>query len=740
MSTSRSSSPSDFNPEAFRQQIAARLSLTPPVSSVSVSTGGATRQPSSRPPVTGRSGLSRDAMNSGGTIMPARAGVSSVGGLSGKSSIKYPVTLVPAGFCGGVVLSKMGSFMCVKEGCTYISHRKDKVDGFPDESIYCLSGGRSRAFASPYIKQSDCTPEIEEWLDSLDISEDEWISFCSTFEEELAKQVDNKANVSIKEEVYVITEDAMESLLVESQPVPRRFKVELDATMKEEEENNPIVSALLNILEFTKSADDAFAFVSLALEESHENDVTIAQRIDYLTQLAARVETVTGDRKFITNQYGSVAEAFYQFDKELNSVSVSIQDLEFKMEKLEDIEDQLDMKIQIANEESAKALNQLKRDMEAANHRSDTPDLSAIMDDAGRIHNDLEIGIVRGKCFTFKSLIEMILDLKKEVADLQNMVAAKGGVSIGPISFASVDELRDLIRKELPNGVKAGVIRCFVDAITLFVYVNDLSSSEQANYKKLNENLTSQDCALIAQAHSAMCPQYTGTAKEYAPGKSIQCFSDPEGWDGEGLDGKQSSIADEADKSASKLKGQAENLLRNAPTLLSLALSMGDRSEKWHTKLHAHLAHEIKTLSKLKLPVDDIFLLFSDLFRLIAELFYAERAAVHDIDDHVDSVERLTVIIWTTLKVHGLMQDFIDAKFKNHPIVQAAFVRFLTTKIGQNTAAALASNVKDLEKKLSALDTKVDVATKKAKESMSAAQTVGHTLTALKNKNPQWQK
>ena len=157
--------------------------------------------------------------------------------------------------------------------------------------------------------------------------------------------------------------DTVESLLVESQRIPKRLPVQMDEKMLENAEGNPTIEALLNILEFTRATDDAFEYVSFALEDSHDNDVTIAQRIDYLTQLAAQVETVTGDREYITDEFGSVAEACYKFEDELINASKSIQDLEPKVEKLENIEELLDLKIRIANEEAAKALDQVKKDM-----------------------------------------------------------------------------------------------------------------------------------------------------------------------------------------------------------------------------------------------------------------------------------------------------------------------------------------------------------------------------------------
>uniref|UniRef100_A0A7S2LV98 Uncharacterized protein n=1 Tax=Skeletonema marinoi TaxID=267567 RepID=A0A7S2LV98_9STRA len=729
MSTSRTSASSGFDPEEFRRQIAGSLSPAPSVSGGSVSSGSAARQPSPRPPSSGRSSLPRG-VNTSGPTLSARAGVSSGGGLSGKF-IKFPVKLVPADVCGGVVKSLQGDMMCISERCSVLRHQRVKVHGFPDEPTYCLGGSRSTVVhPSPVIKQYDCTPELEEMLESLDTMEvPEWTQLCDVTAEEMAKQ---KAATNKSRGVKVETEDPLK--LHEFMPIPSRDKVDLDPSLLGTEEDDAGVEACRNILKFLESTDIALDYANVALEDTHDNQVRIANKLDYVCQLVLRIENVLGDREYLLKEFDNLANGMFNLLEEGVALGVELEDMGIKMEELENM---LNMKLTIANEESAKALNQLKEEMESLNSSPAATDLSTVLDDAGRLLPDLEIGMVDGKIFTLSDIIRKVLKLEEDGKDMRGMIEAKGGVSIGTMTFASVDELGDLIRRELPSGVKAGVIRCFVDAILLFVHVDDPSTADQANYKKLNQDLTAKDCSLISQCHSSMCPQYTGTAKDYIPGKAIECFSSPACWEGDGLDGKQSSIAGDADKSAAKLKGLAESLLKDSPTLLSLALLMGDRSEKWHTKFHAHLASELKTLEKLKLPTDDIFLLFSDLFRLIVELFHAERTSVHAIDDDVDSVDRLTVLIWTTLKVHGLMQDFIDAKFKNHPIVQAAFVRFLTTKIGQNTAAALSANVKSLEKKFTAVDTKAELAAKKSKEAASTARSTADSLAALKTKNPQ---
>lgn len=734
MSASRSSSPT-FDAEAFRLRFQERLSVNPPGSRGSISSDAA-QQPPPRSSPTGRSSIPRG-VGSRGTVP---GGVSSGGGLSGKFSNKqFTVALVSPLCCRGRIDSSIwGEVMCSKLKCNYQSHAENKVVDFPEEPVYCLDvGHRGWVYPTPCILKSECSLDMEERLNQLMLNDmEEWEEVCYVAAEEAERNKPTE-EVPIKQE----GEDSgkLDVNLNEVTRVPKLSYVDLDLpeNVDDGKQEEPTISALRNLLEFSNSTVMMAEYTKMAVEDLSGNQFGIASNLDGLAQMVFRVSDVLGDREYILQQYGTLAEAVFALKEEDSTLAANYEELDVKIENLDFT---LNKKIEIMCEEQAKALAALK--VSPPPVASQPPDLSSVLDNAGRLHPDLEIGMVDGKVYTLRWLLLKTLKHDEDLKDIRGMIEAKGGVSLGQFKFDSPEHLKNTILKDLPKGVAAGVIRCFVDCITIFVAGVEPSTSEQSSFKKLNPDLTAKDSALIHQHQVATCPAYTGKKVDvedaFPVGKPIECFKDPDAWDGAGLDGKQTMIASAAENSASKLKGLATSLLRHSPTLLALALEMADKSEKWHTKFHAHLAKELKILEKLKLPVTDVFLLFSDLFRLIVELYHAERSEVHAIDDAVDPVDRLTTIIWTSLKVHGLMQDFLDADFKNHPIVQAAFVRFLTTKIGQNTAAALSSDVKKLEKKVASSEAKVNGAVSKAAAAENAARSVDQQLTHLKNKNPDW--
>ena len=68
--------------------------------------------------------------------------------------------------------------------------------------------------------------------------------------------------------------------------------------------------------------------------------------------------------------------------------------------------------------------------------------------------------------------------------------------------------------------------------------------------------------------------------------------------------------------------------------------------------------------------------------------------------------------IWVTLQAHAIMQDFMEKHIKNHPAIMASYVRFLTKMTGANSAATVSGKISSLERDVSELNAKLEVAKK----------------------------
>jgi hypothetical protein len=66
--------------------------------------------------------------------------------------------------------------------------------------------------------------------------------------------------------------------------------------------------------------------------------------------------------------------------------------------------------------------------------------------------------------------------------------------------------------------------------------------------------------------------------------------------------------------------------------------------------------------------------------------------------------ERLTVrMLWAALRAHMIMEEYVQAEFKDHPTVASEYVKFLATNSGYETVAALQAKIDSLEKDVGAL-------------------------------------
>lgn len=738
-----SSSRSSFDPQAFRAAIQGRT--RPPSGASSVGSDRSVVQPSSR---ASSPGLSRSFQNVNlrSPSPPALVGGAAGGGLGGKSNTCFPAMRVTVDNCCGVIKSlRRGLVMCGKNKskCLVLGHKTNKVDGMPTGDFYALVLTRDQLMPGPFIEVNDCSSEMITLLETTEFSAENWNQLV----EEVDKEKATAAEVKVKtEEVEV--EEFLEQELVQNEvtSIPEAGRMsDLDNILDEKtlNEAGDVGTALSSIVEFLKNVTTSIAYARMSVEDLKENQGSVNEVIQQIMELSARFSKVTGDREYVINEFGSVAEGLFTIHGEVADAMDHSEGVDIRVQELEGV---IDQKIQIAVDETMEVVRKLQEAVNASTQpyysapttetSSDPNVLSSVLDGNGCLIVDLEV-VVRGKRYKLSELFGKVLDLETGMADVRNTIDAKGGVKIGNIHFASKNELLEVVKSELPREVKKGTCRLFPDGITLFVANSmNMSASDHAANKKLSDDLSAADVAVILQCRSPLCRMYTGKATAFPIGETIECFKSKEHWDGTGHSGYAKKIKSSAEDNKNQLTGS--NLLADCPILGALSSLMATASADWHDKYHKYMADEGKILDNLKLPDDDVCLLFTDVFQLISELFYKQRSGVHQPDDDVDLWERLTTIIWTSLKVHGLMDEFVKAEFRNHPIVQAAFVRFLTTKIGQHSATALVEKLNKADKKLTNVETEARKAVRIANTAQTTADGVSQKLENLRKKNPEW--
>jgi len=363
--------------------------------------------------------------------------------------------------------------------------------------------------------------------------------------------------------------------------------------------------------------------------------------------------------------------------------------------------------------------------------------LSTFLDVDGCLHTDLPI-VVDGQKFTLGDLFRRLLSLEGRVDAVEDAVDAQGGVRVGSHYFASHAELLALVLKENPKGKG---LAAFVDPMTMFSHTTSLLPKSKREHQLLNPNLTIQDIISIEQScHSyACCSPYTGTTGDpYNPGQPIEAFKSEAIFYGEGAaagKGKKEKILTEVALAGTKIDAYATFNLSNAPVLKSLANELVNRSMSFHKGFMNHCDSERKVLESLSLPVDDILLLFSEFAQLIFEYWHAERVSINDTSEQVNPAERLATYLWVTLKIHALVEEFAQGGFAHHPRIQSAFVRFLTRKTGENSAAGVGSKLTKLEKEAKSAYEKAVEAKRDALAAKNQAKGVSDSIDSLVKKN-----
>jgi hypothetical protein len=76
---------------------------------------------------------------------------------------------------------------------------------------------------------------------------------------------------------------------------------------------------------------------------------------------------------------------------------------------------------------------------------------------------------------------------------------------------------------------------------------------------------------------------------------------------------------------------------------------------------------------------EDAWSLTTQVVRDIFVFMSNVQSEVRFISPRDSAVKNTTKVLYTLLKTHGVMQDLIHHKIKNHPIVSSAYVKFLAT-------------------------------------------------------------
>lgn len=89
---------------------------------------------------------------------------------------------------------------------------------------------------------------------------------------------------------------------------------------------------------------------------------------------------------------------------------------------------------------------------------------------------------------------------------------------------------------------------------------------------------------------------------------------------------------------------------------------------------------------------------------LMFDKMFTARKDIMDYDEEVDPVDYVARLWWGTLLAHKEMKAFTENGIAYHPVISAAFVRFLTAQMGQNMEVGLSDKMTELEEKVTKVE------------------------------------
>jgi hypothetical protein len=655
------------------------------------------------------------------------------------------MVLVSGEICGGHVTGRKGNLdkMCIRTSCDKDSHANDKCPLFIKGDQFCavqLVTSRVTVVPDLMLRTAWFLPEeIVELMEGGKVMPLEyWV--------ELMEALKLKRRNDIRRQ-RVKSEDNLESDEEESGEEGEEVGMEIEIALPtfkpvsaseliESGVDSATADMLVNIFDTLLAHGTHMKQMQELLGQNNVSCSEFSQKFVDSSRMSDRLERSIGDMNLIINKYGSIANAVHSLSMEQSNISQQVKNC---MDRIGEVNKSIEDLIIESNEEVALQFKQLADQVSSTSTTpshgrgmaaTPTPLSVEIFDDEGNLHSDLTVR-VDGKKMSLADMFRSIATLQDELSEIRSAVEAKGGVRVGEVYFPSFQDLVDTITAEDPEGLS---MECFATPATMWYHTKKLNATEKKNIQKLNSELNIITIQMIEQMSNVVpiCEPYTGDKENpYVPGECLPAFKSSEILYGVGAtagQGKKSQIIKGATQARKKIDTRREKLLpqRRAPKLRAAAAVCATSCENWHNIFLTHCDSEKDTLQAMNLEMSDILLLFSEFTQLIFEYWHTRCVEIVSANSQPDDpVERAATFIWAVLRVHELVQEFTDVTIKHHHIIMSTFVRFLTRKTGDNSAAAVGDRMAKIERDVKSA---VDSGAAAKREAVAAK---GHAKSAV---------
>lgn len=317
--------------------------------------------------------------------------------------------------------------------------------------------------------------------------------------------------------------------------------------------------------------------------------------------------------------------------------------------------------------------------------------------------------------YVFSHLRSMLQTLGELATRYQN-----SGVVYGGHSFPSLEDYSRWYMSQNPSGVG---VAAFVDFISIWAFlgvstetsVEWLSSVE----KSAKLGLGSQDTAYVHTMSHQYPPRLAGKGvSSVLSTECIKMLKSFEEWRGtsEGMsmgDGTRERILSDIRGAVINHKQYCLDSLPDS-ALRDLAIQTGEDTGAFYHNLFNYIDQELHNLTTINIKQDHILLLLSNQLVRMCDDMHAVRAPGSSVrlDNLPAAASRLS---WVTLQAMMCMGTYSKARFRDHPGVSSAYLRFLTCRVAAQADLGLKESLDALTRRVTSVERVAkDAATKEA--------------------------
>lgn len=307
-------------------------------------------------------------------------------------------------------------------------------------------------------------------------------------------------------------------------------------------------------------------------------------------------------------------------------------------------------------------------------------------------------------------VFERLRYLEDVVKTLQTR-SLSDGVRVQHHSFQSKEEVKDWIELHLP-GCRFGI---FLDDVSIWEYFSQ-------NHQNMTDVMnTYRDTARIgfatihegkvATSFQNVLPAILGKGSDlylYLPG-----LPNHKKWN---ADNGSSGLRFHLTHELPGVNVQVLNNIENSVTdhyspARNLAIECLQRSIQFMSELSNYITKFYDELkSSGSFTEEQCWHLVSRCTKRCFQDMASVRVTARDVEHAKDRVPTATEFIWATLKTHGVMEEYIQHNFEDHPSFASVITRFVTNNSFQTDVRDIVSRMDKTEKDLKALSKRVDTA------------------------------